>query len=301
MTTVTTSALPLPADWRDLFALTKPRVMRSVVFTALCGMLAAPVTLSPALGFASILAIALAAGSAGALNQWYEADIDALMKRTANRPLPAGRIDAQTALHFGVGLGVFSVVLMYLAANAFAAALLVVSILFYVLVYTVGLKRRTPQNIVIGGAAGAFPPLIGWVAATGDVSLLPIVMFAIIFLWTPPHSWALALLIRDDYAKGGVPMLPVVAGGKATRIQMLGYAVLMAIAVVSPWMLGLAGTLYGAIAVVSSVVFVALTAWCLIIDAPTPATMKPERMLFIYSIGYVLLIFAALAFDRNYV
>jgi heme o synthase len=214
--------------------------------------------------------------------------------------LPAGRIDAQTALHFGVGLGVFSVALMYLAANVFAAALLVVSILFYVLVYTVGLKRRTPQNIVIGGAAGAFPPLIGWVAATGDVSLLPVLMFAIIFLWTPPHSWALALLIRDDYAKGGVPMLPVVAGGRTTRVQMLGYAVLMAGAVMAPWALGLAGTLYGVIAAVSSVIFVALTAWCLIVDAPTPATMKPERALFIYSIGYVLLIFAALALDRNF-
>ena len=300
MTTTILPAQTLPADWRDLFALTKPRVMRSVVFTALCGMLAAPVAMPPALGIAAILAIALAAGSAGALNQWYEADIDALMQRTANRPLPAGRITAQTALHFGVGLGVFSVALMYLAANAFAAALLVASILFYVLVYTVGLKRRTPQNIVIGGAAGAFPPLIGWVAATGDVTLLPILMFAIIFLWTPPHSWALALLIRDDYAKGGVPMLPVVAGARMTRAQMLGYALLMAGAAVSPWVFGLASAGYGAVAAVGSAIFVALTAWCLIADAPTPATMKPERALFIYSIGYVLVIFAALAFDRNF-
>ncbi len=300
MTTTILPAQTLPADWRDLFALTKPRVMRSVVFTALCGMLAAPVAMPPALGIAAILAIALAAGSAGALNQWYEADIDALMQRTANRPLPAGRITAQTALHFGVGLGVFSVALMYLAANAFAAALLVVSILFYVLVYTVGLKRRTPQNIVIGGAAGAFPPLIGWVAATGDVTLLPILMFAIIFLWTPPHSWALALLIRDDYAKGGVPMLPVVAGARTTRAQMLGYALLMAGAAVSPWVFGLASAVYGAVAAVCSAIFVALTAWCLVADAPTPATMKPERALFIYSIGYVLVIFAALAVDRNF-
>jgi heme o synthase len=299
MTITTLPAQTLPADWRDLFALTKPRVMRSVVFTALCGMLAAPVGLPPVLGFAAILAIALAAGSAGALNQWYEADIDALMKRTANRPLPAGKVDSQVALQFGVGLGVFSVMLMYLAANAFAAAMLVVSILFYVIVYTIGLKRRTPQNIVIGGAAGAFPPLIGWIAATGELSLLPILMFAIIFLWTPPHSWALALLIRDDYAKGGVPMLPVVAGGRTTRAQMLFYAVLMAGAAVAPWALGLAGTLYGAIAAVSSAIFVALTAWCLITNAPTPETMKPERTLFVYSIGYVLLIFAALAIDRN--
>ena len=298
-TTTVIQSPALPADWRDFLALTKPRVMRSVVFTAICGMLAAPVGMPPALAIASILAIALAAGSAGALNQWYEADIDALMKRTAKRPLPAGHIDAQTALHFGVGLGVFSVVLMYLAANVFAAALLAASILFYVVVYTVGLKRRTPQNIVIGGAAGAFPPLIGWVAATGDVSLLPVLMFAIIFLWTPPHSWALALLIRDDYAKGGVPMLPVVAGARTTRVQMLFYAVLMAAAAVAPWALGLAGTFYGVIAAVSSAILVGLTAWCLIAAAPTPATMKPERTLFVYSIGYILLVFAALAIDRN--
>jgi heme o synthase len=299
MTTTTLPSSTLPADWRDFFALTKPRVMRSVLFTAICGMLAAPVSMPPALAIGAILAIALAAGSAGALNQWYEADIDALMKRTANRPLPAGNIDAQTALHFGVGLGVFSVLLMYIAANVLAATLLAGSILFYVLIYTVGLKRRTPQNIVIGGAAGAFPPLIGWVAATGQVSLLPILMFAIIFLWTPPHSWALALIIRDDYAKGGVPMLPVVAGAKTTRAQMLFYAVLMAGAAVAPWSLGLAGSVYGVTAAASSVIFVALTAWCLIAAAPTPAVMKPERTLFVYSIGYVLLIFAALAVDRG--
>jgi heme o synthase len=301
MMNTTTAALPLPADWRDLFALTKPRVMRSVLFTAVCGMIAAPGSMPPALAFASILAIALAAGSAGALNQWYEADIDALMKRTAGRPLPGGRIDAQTALHFGVGLGVFSVVLMYMAANALAAALLLGSILFYVLVYTVGLKRRTPQNIVIGGAAGAFPPLIGWVAATGQVSTLPILMFLIIFLWTPPHSWALALLIRDDYAKGGVPMLPVVAGAETTRRQMLFYAVLMAAAVMSPVALGLAGALYEVIAAATTTIFVALTAWCVIVAAPEPKAMKPERMLFLYSIFYVLIVFAALAIDRNLV
>ncbi len=244
MTVVTVSNPSLPADWRDFFALTKPRVMRSVVFTALCGMLAAPVSLPPVLAFTAILAIALAAGAAGALNQWYESDIDALMKRTAKRPLPAGKMERETALQFGVALGVFSVLLMGLAINIPAAALLAVSILFYVLVYTVGLKRLTPQNIVIGGAAGAFPPLIGWVAATGSVSALPLLMFAIIFLWTPPHSWALALLIRDDYAKGGVPMLPVVASAKTTRAQMLFYAVLMTAAAISPWPLGLAGSLY---------------------------------------------------------
>lgn len=299
MNTTTLPALPLPADWRDFLALTKPRVMRSVLFTAICGMIAAPVAMPPALAIGAILAIALAAGAAGALNQWYEADIDALMKRTADRPLPAGRIDAQTALHFGVGTGTFAVVLMYIVANMLAAALLAGSILFYVAIYTIGLKRRTPQNIVIGGAAGAFPPLIGWVAATGGVSLLPLIMFTIIFLWTPPHSWALALLIRDDYAKGGVPMLPVVAGARTTRTQMLFYAVLMAAAAISPWPLGLAGAFYGLTAAAASLVFVALTAWCRVAAAPEPKAMKAERILFVYSIAYVLLVFAALAIDRS--
>ncbi len=296
-TTVLTQALP--ADWRDFFALTKPRVMRSVVFTALCGLLAAPEQLPFVLGFTAILAIAMAAGAAGALNQWYEADIDALMKRTANRPLPAGRMDAESALHFGIGLGGFSVLLMGFALNWFAAGLLAASILFYVLVYTVGLKRYTPQNIVIGGAAGAFPPLIGWVAATGQIDVLPLIMFAIIFLWTPPHSWALALIIRDDYAKGGVPMLPVVAGAKRTRIEMLLYTVAMIGAVMAPFALGLAGLVYAVVAAVTSAVFLALAVWVLVDAAPTPKAMRAERWLFGYSIAYVLVIFAALALDRT--
>jgi protoheme IX farnesyltransferase len=200
----------LPADWRDLFALTKPRVMSLVVFTGLCGLLAARVPVHPIIGFAAVLCIALGAGAAGALNQWYESDLDAKMKRTAKRPLPDGRMTRQTALHFGVGLAFASVVLMDLATNHVAAAWLAVSILFYVLIYTVWLKRRTAQNIVIGGAAGAFPPLIGWAAATGDTPLLPWLLFAIIFLWTPPHFWALSLFVRTDYANAGVPMLPVV-------------------------------------------------------------------------------------------
>ena len=295
----TAIATPLPADWRDFFALTKPRVMRSVVFTGLCGMLAAPVALPPALGFAAILCIACAAGAAGALNQWYEADVDAKMRRTAKRPLPDGRIDAQSALHFGVGLAVFSVVTMYLATNALAALLLAASILFYLVIYTMWLKPRTPQNIVIGGAAGAFPPLIGWVAATGTVDPLPLIMFAFIFLWTPPHSWALALIIRDDYAAGSIPMMPVVAGARTTRLQMLGYAVLMAGAAVLPWALGMAGLVYGAVAAVTSAIFVALTIWVVIADAPTPKAMKAERTLFVYSIFFMLIVFAALAIDRT--
>src|SRR5687768_12997877 len=229
MTSVTANGTAtLPADWRDFVALTKPRVMSLVVFTGLCGLLAAPVAIHPVLGFTAILCIALGAGAAAALNQWYEADIDALMKRTASRPLPAGRMAPESALHFGVALGVFSVLLMGLATNWFASAILAVSILFYVLVYTVWLKRRTPQNIVIGGAAGAFPPLIGWAAATGDVTLLPLLLFLLIFLWTPPHFWALSLFVRSDYAAAGVPMLPVVAGERTTRRQSLFYALLMA-------------------------------------------------------------------------
>ena len=241
----------IPADWRDLFALTKPRVMSLVVFTGLCGLLVAPVPANPVLGFAAVLCIALGAGAAGALNQWYEADLDAKMKRTANRPLPAGRMTRQAALHFGVGLSVFSVVLMDLAANHLAAAILAVSILFYVLVYTVWLKRRTAQNIVIGGAAGAFPPLIGWVAATGDITILPVLMFAIIFLWTPPHFWALSLFVRSDYAAASVPMLPVVSGIASTRRHIAFYTLPMGAAAVAPWPLGLTGPFYGVIALAS--------------------------------------------------
>ena len=199
--TITTPARAMPADWRDFLALTKPRVMSLVVFTGLCGLLVAPATLHPVLGFTAILCIALGAGAAAALNMWYEADIDALMKRTKGRPIPAGRMDPEAALQFGVGLSFFSVILMGVATNWLAASILAVSILFYVFVYTIWLKRRTPQNIVIGGAAGAFPPVIGWAAATGDVTVLPVLLFALIFLWTPPHFWALALFVRPDYAR----------------------------------------------------------------------------------------------------
>src|SRR3569623_2044096 len=243
-----TNPAALPADWRDILALTMPRVMYLVVFTGLCGLLVAPVMPPAVLAFTAILCIALGAGACGALNQWYEADIDAKMRRTANRPLPSGRMDRQSAMHFGVGLGFFSVLLMGLAANWLAALLLAVSILFYVLVYTVWLKPRTAQNIVIGGAAGAFPPLIGWVAATGHVSALPLLLFAIIFLWTPPHFWALSRFVRSDYAAAGVPMLPVVAGARATRRQIFLYSLPMAAAAVAPWPLGLAGPFDGIIA-----------------------------------------------------
>ena len=287
----------LPAEWRDLFALTKPRVMTLVVFTGLCGLLAAPVRLHPVLGFTAVLCIALAAGAAGALNQWYEADLDAKMKRTAKRPLPAGRMDRQTALHFGVGLSVFSVVLMDLATNHLAAAILAVSILFYVFVYTIWLKPRTAQNIVIGGAAGAFPPLIGWAAATGDVSSLPLLLFAIIFLWTPPHFWALSLFVKTDYAAAGVPMLPVVAGVETTRRQAFLYTLAMVAAAVAPWPLGLTGWIYGAASIVLNGVFLVLAAAMLANTATEAQDMLPEKRLFKFSIVYLFALFGALVVD----
>ena len=293
-----TQPAALPADWRDLYALTKPGVMKLVVFTGLCGLLAAPVMPPLVIGFTAILCIALGAGAAGALNQWYEADLDAKMKRTANRPLPAGRLDRQTALHFGVGLAAFSVILMELATNWLAALLLATSILFYVLVYTVWLKRRTAQNIVIGGAAGAFPPLIGWVAATGRIDLLPALLFATIFLWTPPHFWALSLFVRSDYAAANVPMMPVVAGIEATRRQIAIYSVIMAATAIVPWPLGLTGWIYGAMASVLGAVFVAFGFAVARNTATEPKQMGPEKRLFAFSILYLFILFAALVADR---
>ena len=288
----------LPAEWRDFLALTKPRVMTLVVFTALCGLLAAPVHINPVLGFTAILCTAVGAGASGALNMWYEADLDARMKRTKNRPLPAGRMDRQSALHFGVALGVGSVVLMGLAINLLAAVILAVSILFYVLVYTVWLKRRTPQNIVIGGAAGAFPPLIGWAAATGRIELLPLLLFLLIFLWTPPHFWALSLFVRTDYAAAGVPMLPVVAGIQTTRRQVLIYTLPMAAAAVAPWPLGLTGAIYGVTASLLTAWFAILAVRVAVSRETDQALMKPERALFKFSILYLFVLFGALVIDR---
>ena len=292
------SAVPLPADWRDFVALTKPRVMTLVVFTGLCGLVAAPTAIDPVIAFTAVLCIALGAGAAGALNQWYEADLDAAMRRTRGRPLPAGRMSREAALQFGVGLAGFSVWMMALAVGMLAAAILLGSILFYVLVYTVWLKRRTPQNIVIGGAAGAFPPLIGWAAATGGVAPLPLLLFALIFLWTPPHFWALSLFVRSDYQAAGVPMLPVVAGARATRIQILLYTLPMAAAAIAPWPLGLAGSLYGAAAAGLSLAFLLLALRVLANQAGEPQGMKPEKQLFAFSILYLFAIFGALVLDR---
>ena len=293
-----TSPAALPADWRDFLALTKPRVMSLVVFSGLCGLLVAPVQLPLVLGFTAILCIALGAGACGALNQWYEADIDGKMRRTAKRPLPAGRMDRQSALHFGVGLGSFSVLLMGLATNWLAAALLAVSILFYVLIYTVWLKPRTAQNIVIGGAAGAFPPLIGWIAATGHFAALPLLLFAIIFLWTPPHFWALSLFVRSDYAAAGIPMLPVVAGIESTRRQIFLYSLPMAAAAVAPWPLGLTGRVYGLAAAVLSLVFLVLAARVATSRATEPQDMDAEKHLFAYSVFYLFALFTVLVADR---
>ena len=295
---MTTQTIALPADWRDFLALTKPRVMTLVVFTGLCGMLAAPVRIDPVIGFTAILCIALGAGAAGALNQWYEADIDARMKRTSKRPLPAGRMARDTALQFGVGLAVFSVLLMGLATNLLAAAILTASILFYVFIYTIWLKPRTPQNIVIGGAGGAFPPLIGWAAATGSIASLPVLLFALVFLWTPPHFWALALFVKTDYANAGIPMLPVVAGERVTRRQIGLYTIPMALCAVAPWPLGLTGAIYGVVAVAATAWFGWLAFRVSVRSTGPEDTMRPEKRLFAYSIAYLFVLFGAVVVDR---
>src|SRR5437762_8898020 len=241
-------AQPSLAGVEDYVALLKPRVMSLVVFTALVGLLVAPGHVHPVVGFTALLCIAIGAGASGALNMWYDADIDAIMKRTLRRPIPAGRILPGEALAFGSTLAAGSVLVLGILVNWLAAALLAFTIFFYVFIYTMWLKRSTPQNIVIGGAAGAFPPVVGWAAVTGDVSLAPVLMFLIIFLWTPPHFWALGLLKSDDYARAGVPMLPVVAGPDATRKQILIYSVILAPVGLTPTLFGFAGHLYGVVA-----------------------------------------------------
>lgn len=276
----------------DFIALLKPRVMSLVVFTGLAGMLAAPGYIDPMIGAIAVLCIAIAAGAAGAINMWYDRDIDAIMTRTARRPIPAGRVDPAEALGFGVVLTLFSIVVMGLAVNWVAATLLASASFVYVFVYTIWLKRRTPQNIVIGGASGAFPPMIGWAAVTGDVSLASFALFMLIFLWTPPHFWALALFKRGDYARAGVPMLPVVAGPESTRRQMLFYALLMIPTAMAPGLLGATGAvyLYGATAL--TVLFAGGTAAVLFDQGDRWA-----RRLFFYSILYLFLVFALLIGD----
>ena len=294
-----TTALALPTDWRDFYALTKPRVMSLVIFTGLCGLLAAPGHIHPVLGFTAILCIAIGAGGAAALNMWWEADLDAGMKRTAARPIPAGRMDRTNARDFGIALSAGSVILMGLAVGWLAAAILAVSILYYAVVYTIWLKPRTPQNIVIGGGAGAFPPMIGWVAVTGDITTMPVLLFAIIFMWTPPHFWALALFVQTDYAKVGIPMMPVVAGEPSTRRQILVYAALLLPLSLTPWFIHGAGAIYAVAAAILGIVFLALSARVgLRRRTGDDDTMKPEKQLFAFSIVYLFALFASLVADR---
>ena len=291
--------LPLPTDWRDFYALTKPRVMSLVIFTGLCGLLAAPVRIHPVLAFTAILCIAIGAGGAAALNQWWEADIDGAMKRTASRPVPAGRMDSTNARDFGIALSVGSVLLMGLAIGVLPAAILAISILYYAIVYTIWLKPRTPQNIVIGGGAGAFPPLIGWVAATGDITAMPIALFAIIFFWTPPHFWSLALFVQTDYAKVGIPMMPVVAGEKSTRRQILAYSLVLLPLSMVPWWIGGTGIVYGISAALLSLVFLAFGVRVGLRErSGADDSMKPEKQMFAFSILYLFVLFGALVVDR---
>jgi heme o synthase len=280
----------------EFVALTKPRVMMLAVFTALVGLIDAPVRLEPLVAFIAVLAIAAGAGGAGVLNMWYDADIDAVMKRTAMRPIPRGKVSRSEALVFGLVLAVAAVAGLALATNITAAALLAGAILFYVAVYTAWLKRSTPHNIVIGGAAGALPPVIGWAAATGDVGLQPLVLFLIIFLWTPPHFWALALNRCDEYARAGVPMLPVVAGRAATTRQILVYSALLAIASVLPWALGFAGPIYGAIAAICGALFLGLAFQ---LSRSGEADRRAAYRLFVFSISYLFVLFAAVSIDRS--
>lgn len=286
---------PGTASVADYVALLKPRVMSLVVFTGAVGLAVAPGHLHPVLAAIAVLCIAIGAGASGAINMWFDRDIDAVMERTRQRPIPAGRMNSDEALAFGVVLSGFSVLVMGLALNWTAAALLAGTIGFYVFVYTMWLKRRTPQNIVIGGAAGAFPPMIGWAAVTGDVSVTSILLFAIIFMWTPPHFWALALWRCDDYARAGVPMLPVVAGDRETRRQIMIYAVLLAPLGVAPALLGFAGTGYGIVAAVLGGLFViaAVRVW-----RGNDADHRPAKQLFGYSILYLFALYGALLVDN---
>ena len=290
------------AEWQDWFNLLKPRVVTLVVLTGIVGMLIAPGHLHPVLAFTAVLCIAVAAGAAGAINMWYDRDIDAVMRRTSRRPIPAGKIEPGAALGFGIVLSVASVVVMALATNLAAAFWLAISIAFYVFVYTMWLKRRTPQNIVIGGAAGAFPPLIGWAAVTGDVSVMPVLLFAIVFLWTPPHFWSLSLYACKDYARAGVPMLPVVAGARHTRLQILLYTGVLAPFAVLPWALGYAGAVYGltAIALGLGFLFSAVLVWRDKQDETGVSLTKdaPARAAFRFSLAYLAILFAAVAVDH---
>ncbi len=287
---------PGEAGFGDFFALLKPRVMTLVVFTALVGLLAAPVAVHPVVGLAAILFIAVGGGASGALNMWWESDIDAIMKRTAGRPIPTGKVARDEAFAFGVTLAVFSVVMLWLATNALAAGLLAFTIFFYVVIYTIGLKRWTPQNIVIGGAAGAFPPMIGWAAATGTISIESVLMFALIFLWTPPHFWALALFMRGDYDKAGVPMLTVTHGRRATRVHILAYTVILSVMAVGAAFTQIGGPVYLAVALVFNALFLrdALAIWRRDEGQAEADDYRVEKRAFRLSLWYLFAHFTAI-------
>ena len=289
---VLAEATAAPAQVRDFVSLLKPRVMSLVVFTGFAGMMAAPGHLHPILAAVAVLCIAVASGAAGAINMWYDRDIDARMRRTCRRPLPAGRVEPTEALGFGIVLTLLSVMLMGLAVNWMAAGLLLLANAYYVFVYTMWLKRRSPQNIVIGGAAGAFPPMIGWAAVTGTVSPESAVLFLLVFLWTPPHFWALALYRQGDYAAAGVPMLPVVAGARATKRQILAYTLGLRPLAPAPALMGFAGPLYGAVAGVLGILFVLAALRVMRDDGERAA-----RQMFGFSILYLFLLFAMLIVD----
>jgi heme o synthase len=299
---VQTSEMVAEADYRDWIALLKPRVLTLVVFTGLIGLIVAPGHLHPVLGLTAILCITVAAGACGAINMWYDRDIDAIMHRTRKRPIPAGRIQPGAALGFGITLAVGSVLIMGLAVNIPAALILALSVCFYVFIYTMWLKRRTPQNIVIGGAAGAFPPVIGWAAVTGSIDLVPLVLFGIVFIWTPPHFWSLALWANDDYRRAGVPMLPVVSGARETRRQILLYTIVMVPLTLMPVFMGFSGLSYGIAASVLGLVFLQKV-YGVMTDRQDSAGNSlsgdiPAKAAFKYSIYYLFALFGALAFDR---
>ena len=289
------STIGCEASLKDYVVLLKPRVMSLVVFTGLVGLILAPESMHPVLAAVAVLCIAVGAGASGAINMWYDEDIDQVMKRTMSRPIPAGRMLPKDALLFGLVLATGSVAIMAWFVNLMAAFLLAVTIHYYIFIYTIWLKRRTPQNIVIGGAAGAFPPMIGWAAVSGDIGLGSIALFAIIFLWTPPHSWALALFRRRDYEAAGIPMMPVVAGERATKSQILMYTAILLPATLVPVFSGICGALYGAVAIGIGIEF-ARRVWALWREDGI-ATAKP---LFLYSILYLFLIFAAMIVDKAF-
>ncbi|MEM6900094.1 MAG: heme o synthase [Pseudomonadota bacterium] len=301
-----TDATQAPLDYRyatagDYFQLMKPRIMGLVVFTGVAGLVAAPGSMNPIMAMVAVLAIALGSGAAGALNMWYDADIDAVMKRTSTRPIPSGAVPPHEALALGLIVSGISVLMMWLASNLFAAALLAMSIAYYGWFYTIVLKRRTPQNIVIGGAAGAFPPVIGWAAVTGTTPLDPWILFAIIFFWTPPHFWALSLLAHKEYAKAGVPMLPVTHGAANTRKQILFYTVLLAPVSLAPALTGLGGWLYATVAGVLAAAFICYAVAVMRSKAgeeiAEAADHKAARNLFVFSIFYLFAVFGALLIE----